>query len=89
MSKVCSYGGSSCIPLEKPAFSAPLSSLKCPYTRQHSTGNKGGGGGDICVRSQGCDLIVITKYVQDSSWMPMYFLEKTGQQGDVVELLSI
>lgn len=28
------------------------------------------------MRSQSCDLIVITKYVQDSSWMPVYFFRK-------------
>ena len=54
---------SSCIP---PGVTMPAASLKCLYTNARSMGNKQDEL-EICVRSQGHDLIVITEMWWDSS----------------------
>ena len=86
-------GSSSCTPPEKPA--CLRSSLKCLYTNAHNTGNKQEEL-EICVRSQCHDLIGVTEAWWDSlhDWNAVmgdytHTLGKTGQQGEVVELLCM
>ncbi|GAB0209089.1 hypothetical protein GRJ2_003374600 [Grus japonensis] len=61
---VCGYGGPSCTPPGKPASSN--TPLKCQYTNARSRGNKQEEL-EVCVRSQGQDLIAITEAWWDSS----------------------
>ncbi|GAB0204256.1 hypothetical protein GRJ2_002891200 [Grus japonensis] len=60
---VSGYGESSCTPPGKPACS--ITSLECLYTIACSMGNKQEEV-EICVQSQGHDLIAITETWQDS-----------------------
>ncbi|GAB0204056.1 hypothetical protein GRJ2_002871200 [Grus japonensis] len=61
---VCGYGGPSCITPGKPPHS--IISWKCLYTNAHSMGNKQEEL-EVCVQSQGHDLIAITETWWDSS----------------------
>ncbi|GAB0185698.1 hypothetical protein GRJ2_001035100 [Grus japonensis] len=58
------YGGSSCTPPGKPIFS--INSVKCLHTNTCSMGNKPEEL-EICVQSQGHNLIAITETGWDSS----------------------
>ncbi|GAB0193231.1 mitochondrial enolase superfamily member 1 [Grus japonensis] len=60
---VCGYGGPSCTPPEKPPHS--ITSPKCMYINAHSMGNKQEEL-EVCVQSQGHDLIAITETRWDS-----------------------
>ncbi|GAB0205340.1 hypothetical protein GRJ2_002999600 [Grus japonensis] len=61
---VYGYGGSSCTPPGKPPCS--MTSLKCVYTNACSMGNKQEEL-EVCVQSQGHDLIAVTETWWDSS----------------------
>jgi len=87
---VCGYGGSSCSPPGKSANS--VTSLKCLYTNTHSMGDKQEVL-EICMQSQGHDLIAVTETWWDSSqdWNAVidgYTLVRKGRpKSEVAELL--